>query len=88
MTEAAREFGIYSGAADEIAWPQPKSRPPELRASWTEGTSTTPPGAVVPWSEKKQDVPPISGDETTVRQVWQNIDGLANMYIWQVLLSF
>ena len=47
-----------------------------------------PPGTTLPWDQKKQDLPPILGDEKIVKQVWENMDGLAYMYIWQVLLSF
>lgn len=47
-----------------------------------------PPGTTLTWEEKKKDLPPIAGDEKLVREVWQNMDGMAYMYIWQMLLSF
>jgi hypothetical protein len=46
------------------------------------------PGTCVPWEEKLQELPPITGDAEMVKRVWENIDGLGYMYIWQVLLSF
>jgi hypothetical protein len=47
-----------------------------------------PPGACVPWEEKRKELPAISGDEALVKRVWEEIDGLAYTYIWQCLLSF
>ncbi len=47
-----------------------------------------PPGTCFPWEEKVKDLPPIQGDGELVRRVWQDIDALGYMYIWQVLLSF
>jgi hypothetical protein len=47
-----------------------------------------PPGVCIPWEEKRKEMPAIRGDEQLVERVWQDIDGLAYMYIWQVLLSF
>ncbi|MHC4500783.1 MAG: hypothetical protein ACYS21_16925 [Planctomycetota bacterium] len=46
------------------------------------------PGVCIPWQEKLNELPKISGDEQLVRKVWQDIDGLAYVYIWQCLLSF
>jgi hypothetical protein len=42
----------------------------------------------IPWEEKRKEMPAIRGDEVIVQRVWKDIDGLACMYIWQVLLSF
>jgi len=46
------------------------------------------PGACVAWEEKLKELPPISGDQQLVQRVWEDIDGLAYLYIWQCLLSF
>lgn len=46
------------------------------------------PGACVPWEEKRQEMPPIKGDEALIKRVWEETDALGYMYIWQVLLSF
>jgi len=47
-----------------------------------------PPGVCVPWEEKRKELPRISGDEQLMKQVWENIDSLGYVYIWQCLLSF
>ena len=47
-----------------------------------------PPGTCLPWEEKKMDFSQISGDEDLVKRVWEEVDGLGYMYIWQMLLSF
>ena len=47
-----------------------------------------PPGSCVPWEEKRKEIPKITGDEELVKRVWEDIDALGYMYIWQVLLSF
>jgi hypothetical protein len=49
---------------------------------------TIKPGACLPWDEKVKELPSICGDRQLVQQVWEDIDALAYMYIWQVLLSF
>jgi hypothetical protein len=46
------------------------------------------PGVCVPWEEKLKELPAISGDKEMVKRVWEEIDALGYMYIWQVLLSF
>jgi hypothetical protein len=46
------------------------------------------PGVCFPWEEKARELPEITGDPAMVRKVWEGIDGLANTYIWQLLLSF
>jgi len=47
-----------------------------------------PPSVCIPWEEKKKELPTISGDQKLVRKVWEDIDALGYMYIWQCLLSF
>jgi hypothetical protein len=46
------------------------------------------PGACVPWEEKRKELPPITGDEALMKRVWENIDALGYVYVWQCLLSF
>ncbi|MEN6458985.1 MAG: hypothetical protein ABFC63_08645 [Thermoguttaceae bacterium] len=46
------------------------------------------PGTCIPWEEKIADFPKISGDVELVKRVWQDVDALGYMYIWQLLLSF
>jgi hypothetical protein len=86
MTDFTREYGVYSSSGPgAIEKPRPGassgiSRPHQPGAR--------PPGVCVPWDQKRAQLPPISGDEALVKRVWEEIDGLANMYIWQILLSF
>lgn len=47
-----------------------------------------PPGTCIPWEEKRAEFGQIAGDEQLVRRVWEDIDALGYMYIWQLLLSF
>jgi len=46
------------------------------------------PGVCIAWEEQVQQLPPIRGDEQIVKRVWEEIDALGYMYIWQCLLSF
>ncbi len=47
-----------------------------------------PPGTCVPWEEKRKEFSQIMGDEESLKRVWDNIDALPYVYIWQILLSF
>lgn len=49
---------------------------------------TQAPGVCVPWDEKKQEYPEIMGDEETVKRIWENVDTLGYLYIWNCLISF
>jgi hypothetical protein len=51
-------------------------------------TPRIPPGVCLPWQEKAKELPEITGDKDLVRKVWNDIEALANTYIWQLLLSF
>jgi len=46
------------------------------------------PGVCIPWEQKLKELPEISGDKQLVQKVWEDIDALAYIYIWQCLLSF
>lgn len=89
LTDFTREYGAYDGQAYalDLAEPVvpsssgerlvPDPTPPHLK-----------PGVCIPWADKCRELPPITGDSALVQNVWEDIDGLANMYIWQCLLSF
>jgi hypothetical protein len=47
-----------------------------------------PPGTCIPWDEKRKEFAQIKGDEQLIKRVWEDVDGLGYMYIWQILLSF
>lgn len=50
--------------------------------------SRRPPGVCIPWEEKRKELGEIRGDEELVKRVWQDVDGLAYVYIYHCLLSF
>ncbi len=52
------------------------------------GAAARPPGTVVPWEQKRQQLGELSGSVPLLQDIWESVDGLANTYIWQVLLSF
>lgn len=93
MTDTARKYGVYSGAKS----PTPLA-PCDVSASVAERATLkgmdgwpqtkTPPGVCFPWQDKAAELPEITGDTAMVRRVWEQVDGLGNMFIWQLLLSF
>jgi len=94
LTEAAREYGVYSSAASAPPIKAPPSNPCDgSDVSGLKGLDGWPPSAVPPgicstWETKVQELSEISGDKELLRRIWQNIDALGNTYIWQCLLSF
>jgi len=46
------------------------------------------PGVCIPWEEKLKELPEISGDKELIKKIWEDIDALGYVYIWQCLLSF
>jgi len=91
MTDFTREYGVYSSgtlpALPDVQTPDPAlSGDPRLHPDPEQ--SVRPPGVCLPWRDKRQQIGPITGDESLCRRVWENIDSLAYAYVWQVLLSF
>ena len=95
MTRTAREYGVYPAGA----YNPPAATPPcQLPASLAErqnlpGLNARPqprprPGTCFPWEERIKDLPEITGSPDLVRKVWEDIESLGNMFIWQLLLSF
>jgi len=91
MTEATREYGVYSsGVLDEIP---PKAVSPG-RSARSAQLHPTPdqvkraPGVCLPWQQQLPQMPPIKGDAALCQRVWEDIDSMAYAYIWQILLSF
>jgi len=86
LTDFTREYGVYSqGHAIIPAVPSIAEKHP---ISFQPPSDKPQPGEVVSWQEKRRQLASLPGDEDVVRDVWQHIDGLANTYIWQILLSF
>jgi hypothetical protein len=88
MTDAALEYGEYRSPSS----PSGKSAPePVAQAGGLPAWATAPrpqPGVCIQWEEKLRELPPICGDPDIPRQVWNEIEGLAYLYIWHLLLSF
>lgn len=45
------------------------------------------PGVCIPWEEKRKEYEKITGDEELIKRVWEDIDNLAYIYIWFVLIA-
>jgi len=95
LTEVTREHGEYSSGTCHPPSGTPPADVPASVESRNVLTGMTgrptpriPPGVCFPWEEKVKELPEITGDRDLVRKVWNDIEGLANTYIWQVLLSF
>lgn len=46
------------------------------------------PGVCIPWDQKRKELAEIRGNEELVKKMWEDIDALGYVYIWQCLLSF
>lgn len=93
MTEITREYGSYSEFDPPTALPPcdvPASITNRQRITGMSGRapSAVLPGVCFPWDQKADTLPEITGDKDLVRAIWEEIDGMANSYIWQILLSF
>ena len=95
MTQVCREHGAYASGS----YKTPTDTPPADLPSSVESrkkvkgmagrkTPKVKPGTCFPWEQRMKDLPQITGDKDMVRNVWESIDALGNMYIWQMLLSF
>ena len=91
MTEATRDYGVYRSPSS------PTPAVAEARETTAETTAGVPswisaaaprPGVCRAWAEKVRELPPIKGDEALAKRVWEDVEGLAYLYIWHVLLSF
>ena len=89
MTDFTREYGVYGSDHLSDAPPQrPAAQTQSTGEKYPLQTPATAPGVCIPWSEKLKELPEIPGDADLVQRIWQDVDALAYMYIWQVLLSF
>jgi len=46
------------------------------------------PGVCIPFEQAAGEWPQIESQPELVRKVWEDVDGLAYAYIWQLLVSF
>ncbi len=94
MTEFTRDYGVYSsspGLSEKVPVPQPSDafcKPEHHRSRFMEANPRARAGICIPWEEKSKELPTIQGDADLMKRIWESIDGLANMYAWQCLLSF
>jgi uroporphyrinogen-III decarboxylase len=95
LTEVTRQEGAYARGS----FSPPSATPPcevslsvearqELAGMTGRPAPRIQPGVCFSWDEKAKELPEITGDKDLVRKVWNDIEGLAHTYIWQVLLSF
>ncbi|MCL4401762.1 MAG: hypothetical protein M1436_03730 [Acidobacteria bacterium] len=87
MTDATLEYGVYRSPSSPSGKVPPAPAAAAGTPAWLSAAHPRP-GVCLPWEEKAGTLPPISGDAALVRRVWDDIEGLAYLYIWQVLLSF
>ena len=81
LTEFTREYGVYhTGPAPERASVAPAGPPVDVPACGIR------PGACFPWEQKVEELGALSGDVRMLRQVWEEVDGFAYQYIWNMLL--
>jgi hypothetical protein len=83
--EAFDASSITSGALDRVRVEPPVETPGF--PAWITAPKVRP-GICFPFEKKLQEMPPVLGDIKVVREVWENIEGFAYLYIWHVLLSF
>jgi hypothetical protein len=92
LTDFTREYGIYSGRSTQATLNPPRpcdgADASKLTGMTGRPTPRVKPGVCFPWEEKAKELPEIAGDKDLVRKVWENVDALGTVYIWQLLLSF
>ncbi len=94
MTEFTREYGVYSSGVSHPVTINPQITPAnDIVFGNNYGMPKYPnakmqPGACITWEEKLKELPTILGDKELVQRIWEDIDELGNMFIWQCLLSF
>ena len=92
MTDATREFGVYSSSA--YSGDDMRIMPPEGTQFGDDfgmvgfPSTRVAPGACLTWEEKSEELAAIRGDADLAQRVWEDVDALGNMFIWQCLLSF
>jgi uroporphyrinogen-III decarboxylase len=94
MTQFVREHGVYSSGSTSASTLPPSEVPssvqerPRLAGLAGRPEPRIKPGVCLPWDQKVKQLPEITGNPDLLRQVWEQIDGMGNMFIWQMLLSF
>jgi hypothetical protein len=86
MTEATREYGVF--ARGHAPAPAPVGKNTATDIHWMGHATRNKPGVCQAWESKKLQLPPLQGDEQLAKRIWEQVDGLGNTFIWQILLSF
>jgi len=86
MTEATREYGVYRSPSAPTPVAEARVTTAGLPA-WVSAAQPRP-GVCRTWAEKVRELPPMKGDEALAKKVWEDVEGLAYLYIWHLLLSF
>ena len=95
MTQVCRDHGGYSAGACKPPVATPPCDLPSSVASRAQmkGLAGWPqpglrPGVCFPWEEKLKEFPSVTGDRDLIKSVWEDIDALGSVYIYQLLESF
>jgi uroporphyrinogen-III decarboxylase len=95
LTETTREFGVYKSGTYKtpVATPpcdldQSRADRAAIKGMAGQSVPRVNPGVCFPWEERVKELPEITGSPELIKKVWQDIDALGNVYIWQLLLSF
>jgi uroporphyrinogen-III decarboxylase len=86
MTDATLQYGVYRSASSPSPAVAVNGATPGL-PEWVTQPRVQP-GTCFPWEETVKDLAPVCGDAGLARRVWKDIDGLAYLYIWHLVLSF
>ncbi len=87
MSDATLEYGSYRSPSSPTPPAPPNADKGLILPPWV--TETRPrPGICFDFEDKVKELPPIIGDPALVHNIWDNVEGLAYLYIWHVLLSY
>ena len=86
MTDYLREHGVYSQAASPApTYPAHTIDTPDRHIH---AAHDRPAGTVEPWAKAKGALGEMTGDESLVRDTWQNLDAWASAFLWHMVVSF
>jgi hypothetical protein len=88
VIDVAREYGDYGGPASVEPPTPPSAGLPYEAPALDRWFTARPPGSCIPWRDKLAEIARIQRHHDMVERVWKDVDGLGNMFIWQLLVSF
>ena len=86
MIEFTLDHGTYSRSSTASAKPRKKTPERNLPGSMPLTTQRRKTGVCIPWEEKKQELPAISGNEELARKAWEAVDALGYDFCWTNLI--